>query len=324
MSDTDGPALIAGHTSKVLGYRSFGGPEVQEYLERPVPVPGPSEVLVRVTAVGVNPLDHLLRAGHVPALNGDLPFPQVLGMEAAGVVLAIGGDPDGLAVGDRVFGFALTGAGTYATTTLLSAAATARTPAGLSDSWAATIPVAGTSALDAVDQLDLRAGATLLVNGVGGGVGLAVAQLARHRGVVVVGTASPAKQALVSSTGATFVDYTGREMPGRLRALAPEGFDGLLDLVGGASLRAVAPLTRRPSAIVSVGDPTVTELGGACVRRHVDRATLNRVSTLMVQGDFDPHITATFPFRDAVRALALVESGHARGKVIVDVGLRQE
>ncbi|RDI21490.1 NADP-dependent oxidoreductase [Lentzea flaviverrucosa] len=304
--------------SKALGYKAFGGAEVQGFFERPTPSPGPAEVLVRVTAAGVNPLDHKLRSGHAEALNGHLPFPQVLGMEAAGTVLEVGAGVTGLAVGDRVTGFALTGAGTYAETTLLLGESTARIPDALPDTWAATIPVAGTTALDVLDQLDLPAGASLLVNGIGGGVGIALAQLARDRNLVVTGTAGTAKRDLVTATGATFVDYTGGDVAGRLRAHAPNGFDAVVDNVGGESLREVAPLGAR---LISVGDPSVTELGGVPVHRRVDRRGLERVAELMVTGRLDPHITRTYSLAQAQEALALVESQHASGKVVLDLSL---
>jgi NADPH:quinone reductase-like Zn-dependent oxidoreductase len=307
--------------STALGYRAFGGAEVQEFFDRPEPSPGPTEVLIRVAAAGVNPLDHMLRSGYVRDLNGRVPFPQVLGMEAAGTVLAVGVEVTGLAVGDRVTGFALTGAGTYAQTTLLLAESTARIPDALPETWAATIPVAGTTALDVLDQLALPAGASLLVNGIGGGVGIAVAQLARDRGLVVVGTGSAAKRDLATRTGATFVDYTTGDLVDRLRAHAPDGFDGVVDTVGGASLRAVAPLAAEPGALVSVGDGSVTELGGASVRRRVDRSGLERVAELMATGRLDPNITATYPLARAAEALALVESRHASGKLVLDMRL---
>lgn len=305
--------------STALGYRAFGGPEKQEFIERPVPAPGPGEVAVGVSVAGVNPIDHHLRSGHVTDLNGHVPFPQVLGIEAAGTVTAVGVDVTDLAVGDRVFGLALTGAGTYTTDTVLAAAATGRTPDALSDAWAATIPVAGTTALDALDQLDLPAGATLLVNGVGGGVGLGVAQLARARGITVVGTAGPSKADLVAAVGATYVDYTAGEVVGRLRDLVPHGVDGIVDLVGGRHLRGVAVLAKEPATVVAVNDPSVTEIGGRPVERHLDRPTLERVAGLMVQGRLDPTISGTFPLRRAGEALALVEGGHARGKLVIDV-----
>ncbi|MFD2473908.1 NADP-dependent oxidoreductase [Amycolatopsis silviterrae] len=291
-----------------LGYRAFGTAEVQEFFDRPDPAPGPGEVLVRVAAAGVNPLDHLLRSGHVPDLNGHLPFPQVLGMEAVGTVLATGKDVTGLDVGDRVTGFALTGAGTYAETTLLLGESTARIPDTLPWTWAATIPVAGTTALDVLDQLDLEEGASLLVNGIGGGVGIAVAQLSRDRGLVVTGTGSTAKRDLATKYGAAFVDYTAGSVVGR--------FDAIVDTVGGESLRTVAPLAGK---LVSVGDQSVTELGGEFVHRRLDRASLERVAELMADGRLDPHITETYPLARAQEALALVESRHAAGKLVIDL-----
>ncbi|MET9265831.1 NADP-dependent oxidoreductase [Amycolatopsis sp. NPDC004079] len=297
--------------STVLGYRAFGAADVQEFFERPDPTPGPAEVLVRVAAAGVNPLDHLLRAGHVPDLNGHLPFPQVIGMEAAGTVLAVGEDVTGLEVGDRVTGFALTGAGTYAETTLLLGESTARIPDTLPWTWAATIPVAGTTALDVLDQLDLPEGASLLVNGIGGGVGIALAQLARDRGLVVTGTGSTAKRDLAAKYGARFVDYTAGNVVDQLG-----DFDAVVDTVGGESLRSVAPLAEK---LIAVGDPSVTELGGEFVHRRLDRAGLERVAELMAEGRLDPHITGTYPLARAREALALVESRHASGKLVISI-----
>ncbi|RSD11883.1 NADP-dependent oxidoreductase [Amycolatopsis eburnea] len=301
------------------GFSGFGGSEVQEFFERPDPAPGRGEVLIRVDVAGVNPLDHLLRAGLVPGLDGGRPFPRVLGMEAAGTVLALGEDVEGLEVGDAVFGFALTGGGTYAETTVLSAANTARIPAGLSATVAATLPVAGTTAVDALDQLGLPAGATILVNGVGGGVGLAVARLAAARGLRVLGTGSAAKREQAEAAGVRFVDYTAEDVVTTVRSLVPAGIDGIVDLVGGASLRTVAPLAREPRTVISVGDQSVAELGGRFVERRLDRANLERSAQLALDGVLAPVITAVHPLSDAPAALATVERGHAAGKVVIKV-----
>jgi NADPH:quinone reductase-like Zn-dependent oxidoreductase len=162
----------------------------------------------------------------------------------------------------------------------------------------------------------------LLVNGIGGGVGVAVAQLARARGLAVVGTGSAAKRALALSTGATFVDYRRGPVVERLCALAPEGFDGVVDLVGGESLRAVATLAVRPAAVVvvvSVGDVDADDIGAVAVERHADRATLERVAELMLRGDLDPKITGIHPLDQAGAALATVENGHSAGKTVLDL-----
>jgi len=304
---------------QALGFGRHGGPEVQEFFDRPDPVPGRGEVLIRVDVAGVNPLDHLVRSGLVPGLDGGRPFPRVLGMEAAGTVLALGEDVDGLEVGDAVFGFALTGGGTYAETTVLSAPNTARVPAGLSAVVAATLPVAGTTAVDALDQLGLPAGATILVNGVGGGVGLAVARLAVSRELRVIGTGSAAKREHAEAIGVRFVDYAAQDVVAVARELVPDGFDGIVDLVGGTSLRTVAPLARDPRAVIAVGDAAVADLGGRFVERRLDRENLERSARLALDGVLAPVITAIHSLSDAPAALATIENGHAAGKVVIKV-----
>ncbi|GAA2928138.1 NADP-dependent oxidoreductase [Streptomyces erythrogriseus] len=301
------------------GFGRYGGPEVQEFFDRPDPVPGRGEVLIRVGVAGVNPLDHLLRSGLVDGLDGGRPFPRVLGMEAAGTVLALGEDVNGLQLGDAVFGFALTGGGTYAETTVLSAPNTARIPEGLSAAVAATLPVAGTTAVDALDQLGLPAGATVLVNGVGGGVGLAVARLAVGRELRVIGTGSAGKREHAEAIGVRFIDYTAEDVAAAARELVPDGFDGIVDLAGGASLRTVAPLAQDPRTVIAVGDMSVTDLGGRFVERRVDRENLERSARLALDGLLAPVITAVHPLSDAPAALAAVENGHTSGKVVIKV-----
>ncbi|MEU9030888.1 NADP-dependent oxidoreductase [Streptomyces sp. NPDC048383] len=301
------------------GFGRYGGPEVQEFFDRPDPVPGRGEVLIRVDVAGVNPLDHVLRSGLVDGLDGGRPFPRVLGMEAAGTVLALGEDIDGLEVGDAVFGFALTGGGTYAETTVLSAPNTARIPAGLSATVAATLPVAGTTAVDALEQLGLPAGATVLVNGVGGGVGLAVARLAIGRELRVIGTGSTGKREHAEGIGVRFIDYTAEDVSAAARELVPDGFDGIVDLVGGTSLRTVAPLARDPRNVIAVGDASVSDLGGRFVERRIDRENLERSARLALDGVLAPVVTAVHPLSDAPAALAAVENGHASGKVVIKV-----
>ncbi|MER5966555.1 NADP-dependent oxidoreductase [Streptomyces sp. NPDC002057] len=301
------------------GFGRHGGPEVQEFFDRPDPVPGRGEVLIRVDVAGVNPLDHLLRSGLVDGLDGGRPFPRVLGMEAAGTVLARGEDVNGLEVGDAVFGFALTGGGTYAETTVLSAPNTARIPAGLSATVAATLPVAGTTAVDVLDQLGLPSGATVLVNGVGGGVGLAVARLAIGRGLPVIGIGSTAKREHAEGMGVLFIDYTTEDIATAAHQLVPGGFDGIVDLVGGTSLRTVAPLARDPRNVLAVSDASVSELGGRFVERRVDRENLERSARLALDGVLAPVITAVHPLSEAPAALAAVENGHTSGKVVIKV-----
>ncbi|MFR9729861.1 zinc-binding dehydrogenase [Saccharopolyspora sp. MS10] len=191
-------------------------------------------------------------------------------------------------MGDAVFGVALTGGGTCAETTVLPARNTARVPASLSGAVAATLPVAGTTAVDVLDQLDLPPGAAALVNGVGGGVGLAVARLAVVRDLRVVGTGSAAEREHAESIGVRFVDYAAEDVAASAGEFVPGGFDGVVDLVGGSSLRLVASLAREPGDVVAVGDASVADLGGRFIQRRLDRENLRHAAELALDGALAP------------------------------------
>ncbi|MCU1630927.1 MAG: putative zinc-binding NADP-dependent dehydrogenase [Pseudonocardia sp.] len=297
---------------RAYGFTTVGGPGNEAFLDVPVPVPGPGELLVRVRAAGVNPGDWKLREGSYGVAG-----PAVLGREVAGTVEQVGPDVDGFAVGDEVFGGCPGMVGGWAELALVTASFAAHRPDGVSPEDVAVLPVAAGTAYDALTGLALRAGATLLVNGAGGGVGIAAVQLARARGLVVVGTASPAKHDLIASYGATPVAY-GRGVAERIRAAAPAGVDAVFDLVGGESLRTVAELTEDPSRVRSVADKELAkELGGGDVLRDRSTAVLTEVARLVAAGELDPHVTDVRPFADAGSALRIVESGHALGKVAI-------
>ncbi len=299
------------------GYRANGGPEVEEYLDLPMPTPGPGELLVRVRAAGVNPADWKRRDGMRMPGGPPPEFPVVMGGEVAGVVEATGGDAADFAPGDAVFGNTATGG--FAEYTLLTVELAAHKPEAVSFTEAATLPSAAATGYDGIRQLALAPDAILLIVGVGGGVGAAAAQIARHAGVTVVGTASPGKREFVESLGAVHVPY-GPGVVDRIRAAAPGGIDAIYDLVGGVALTEVAPLLADRSKLVSAGDwATAAELGGAFVARTRNRSTLEAVARLVVDGVLRPTVTATYPLAQAGEAMRAVEGGHARGKIVVEV-----
>ncbi|MFE7043251.1 NADP-dependent oxidoreductase [Streptomyces atratus] len=301
---------------KAYVFTRNGGPEVEALIEQDVPVPGPGELLVAVRAAGVNPVDWKLRTGYTRPGSEPQPFPTVFGSEAAGVVEGVGPGVEGFAVGDEVFGNPLTGG--YAEYTLLSVAVTAHKPAELSFTDAAVLPVAVATAYDGIRQLGLAPGSTLLITGAGGGVGTAAVQLARHAGVHVIGTASAAKKEFIESLGAVHIE-SGAALADRVRAAAPDGIDAVFDLVGGDTLRAVAPLLTDPATLISAGGkPLAVELGGAAVARARTAAVLDEVANLVVTGALRTHVTGTFPLAEAGEALRAVESGHARGKIVIE------
>ncbi|WP_234539968.1 NADP-dependent oxidoreductase [Streptomyces shenzhenensis] len=299
-------------------YTRHGGPETEAFADIDRPVPGPGELLIAVRAAGVNPVDWKLRGGFRRPGQSEARFPAVLGSEAAGVVEEIGAGVTGFSVGDEVFGN--TPHGAFAEYALLAASATAHKPAALSFTDAATLPVAAATAFDGVRQLDLPEGATLLVTGAGGGVGVAALQIARAWGLRVVGVASAAKKDLVESLGAVHVP-SGPGLADRVRAAAPEGVDGVYDLVGGEVLTEAAGLLADRTRLITAGAPpqTVAALGGARVERARTAAVLDEVAELVVAGELDPRVSRTFPLDRADEALRAVEDGHALGKIVIEV-----
>lgn len=304
---------------QAYGFSEYGGPDHQELLDLPKPSPGAGELLVRVRAAGVNPVDWMVREGYL-AEHIPLNLPVPLGSEVAGVVEEVGQDVDGFAVHDEVFGNVATGSGGYAEYTLLTAGSSAIKPPQLSFTDAAVLPVAGGTAYDAINQLGLTEGQSLLILGVGGGVGVVAAQLARAAGVFVIGTGSEGKRELAESLGATLVNY-GDGVADRVREILPDGVDAILDLVGVDAAREVADLVKDRSRILSTtGTAVTTELGGVGVERDRGGAVLTALAQLVVDGKLDPHVGDVIPLERAGDALAAVESGHSRGKVAIEVG----
>lgn len=303
---------------KAFGYSRNGGPEVQEFLDVDMPTPLADELVVEVRAAGVNPVDWKLRSGMLgPAKPSDLP--AVMGSEVSGVVREVGKDVEGFQVNDEVFGTVAPGSGGYAEFTVLPANATAKKPPQVSFADAATLGVAAATAYDGVTQLDLKEGQTLLINGIGGGVGVAAAQIARGLNVNVIGTASEAKRELVESLGATLVPY-GEGVADRIRELMPDGVDAIFDLAGGDGLRAVADLLADREKLISAGDfENTPQLGGHLIERDRTSRVLEIVGQLVADGKLDPHVEDVRPLDEAPEAVAAVEIGHARGKVVIEV-----
>ncbi len=228
-----------------------GGPEVFEMREAPDPTPGRDEVRVRIRAAGVNFADLAARMG---TYQDAPPFPCCIGYEMAGVIDEVG--PTGssrageaLAVGDEVFGMTMFGG--YADTVVVPAYQVRRIPAGLDTVTAAGVPVVSLTAHMMVVRLgSIRAGETVLVHGVGGGVGLAALQLALDRGATVIGTASGPKHQRLAAMGVHhLIDYRSQDLTTEVRRIVGDrGVDVILDPIGGPATRTnyrlLAPLGR--------------------------------------------------------------------------------
>ena len=290
----------------------MAGPRASSSRSARPPTPRSGEIAIEVRAAGVNPADWKRREG-VFGTRGSVP--AAMGLEAAGVVTAVGEGVEHVAVGDEVLGAPARGLGAFAEHTVLKAAETVSKPEEISFADAATIPIAGTTAYDLTHQVELEAGQTLLVLGAGGGVGHMALQIAKVRQFRAIGIASDSKRELVEATGATFVP-SGEGVAERVRKIAPEGVDLLVDLVGGQALRELAPLAEEPSRIVSAADAdTATELGGA--GRERTEGALEKITGVVQYGLVDPHVSMTFPLERAAEAIAAVETGHGAGKTVI-------
>ncbi len=306
---------------RAITFASYGGPDVLELTDVPDPVVGPDSVLVRVRAASVNPVDFKVREGY---LQGAFPsrLPIISGWDVAGVVEAVGPAVTEWAVGDEVVGYVRKDwieLGTYAELVAVAPRHLARKPASASFAQAASLPLAGLTALQAIERVSVGQGDVVLVHAAAGGVGVFAVQLAAARGAQVIGTASERNHEFVRSLGAQPVAY-GEGLVERVRALAPGGVDAALDFIGGDALDASAALVKDPSRIVSVVDGVrVKELGGRYVFVRPDTEGLQTLSEMVDAGALHIEVHQTFPLAEAAAAQQLVEDGHVRGKVAITV-----
>ncbi|MEV4925141.1 NADP-dependent oxidoreductase [Streptomyces roseoverticillatus] len=306
---------------KAISYRTYGGPEVLEFGERPNPKVGPDSVLVKVKAAAVNPVDWKARAGYLdPAL--DAVFPVIPGWDVAGVVVRPGADVTEFAEGDEVIGYVredFLSRGTFAEYVAAPVRTLARKPKNLTFEQAAGLPLAGLTAYQAlVKALRLWEGETVLIHAASGGVGTMAVQIARHFGARVIGTASERNHDYLRSLGAEPVLY-GDGLAERVRALAPEGVDSVLDLAGGDALTISPGLLAHGGRLASVADPAVLGLGGRYVFVRPDRSDLTALSDLAENGKLTVEVAKTFPLERTAEAHRLSEEGHTRGKIVVTV-----
>src|SRR6201996_5412961 len=299
---------------KAARFSQFGGPEVLQLVALDDPHPDPGEVRITVRAAGVNASDWKKRQGLM-----DPELPQTLGYEAAGVVDELGAGVTDVALGDRVFGLSAAGA---AQAELAVLSYYAPIPPSLSFAEAAALPSAVETAWRSLDQLGVRGGRTLLINGASGSVGSAAVQLAVARGARVIGTASPANHEYLRSLGAEPVAYGGG-LAGRGRAPAPGGADLALDVAGSGVLPELIELAGGPEHVVTVADFAGAQEYGVRFSRGDDgRAlyALNGIGELIESGRFSVPAVQTFPLADIADAHRVSENGHVRGKLVLTVG----
>ncbi|MFD8418908.1 NADP-dependent oxidoreductase [Streptomyces sp. NPDC059668] len=301
--------------SKAMAFSEYGTPEVLRPSQVTPPEPAPGQVRIRVRAASVNPLDLKVRSGlmaqAVPAR-----FPVVPGLDAAGVVDAVG-EGAGAAVGDEVLGFAV--GGSYAEYALL-VRPVAKPPA-LSWEVAASLVTVGETASRVLRQLDARAGQTLLVHGAGGSVGTIAVQLAVARGITVVGTVGEHDVERLTALGARAVRY-GDGWAERVKAAAPEGVDLVLDASGAGVLADSVALTGDSARVLTIADMSAAEHGVRFSAGSVDQAEdslpqLVELVQLAAAGELDLPVWRTYPLDQAAAAHRDIEARRNKGKAVL-------
>lgn len=326
----------------------YGGPEATEIRDDvPVPSVAATDVLVKVRAAGLNPVDYKTRDGKLKVIRR-YPLPAVLGNEIAGVAEAVGSCVTRFAAGDRVYArLDKDRMGGLAEWAAVHEDHLAQMPASLSFEQAAAVPLAALTAIQALrDELRLQRGQRVFISGGAGGVGTFAIQIARQLGATVATTASPRGEALVRRLGADVViDYTRERFEGVLH-----DYDAAFDLLGGDDLERTFPVVKRGGTVVSIAgmpEPETArrDLGrdGALValfwlaslrtRRRASRrgvryrylfmhpsgADLETIAALIDERKIEVVVDKVFPFAEARSALAYLEQGRAKGKVVVSM-----
>ncbi|HEY4269106.1 MAG TPA: NADP-dependent oxidoreductase [Galbitalea sp.] len=308
-----------------LATRAYGGPEHYAIINIPTRTPDAHEVVIAVKASGANPVDLKVAAGSLGTDPADLPFR--FGYEAAGVITAMGAEDligaDGvpLETGQAVVAFRIVGA--HASEVTVPAKDVLQKPASLSFESAAGLLLAATTAIDALDQIALGAGETVLVHGGGGSVGLATIQLARSRGASVVATAGADRHAQLRALGATPVEY-GPGLLERVAAITPRA-DAAVDTIGSqeAGLVSVA-LVAEPARLVTITrQPDILAAGGTHVGGTMERSKALRdaaraeLLAAAAVGELSVPVVAAYPAAEARAAFELLAGGHAGGKIVL-------
>jgi NADPH:quinone reductase-like Zn-dependent oxidoreductase len=290
----------------------------------PEPTPGANEVLVRVHASSVNPVDGSIAAGLLAGMGVEYEYPVTLGRDYAGIVEQTGSAVSVFKAGDQVFGFLLhadpiahDGAWTELIT-VTEELSIAPVPDGVDLATAGAAPLAGITAITAVDALDLSEGDVLLVAGATGGVGSLAVQLAVKAGATVVAPALPEDEEFLRGLGVSEIVPRGGDVAAAVRERFPDGVDALLDLVNyapGTYDAAIKDGARIASPTGAAGDGP----GRTMVMAAPTTENLQRLGTLLANETLRVPIQATYPLAQAPEALAALTGGHTQGKVAIEV-----
>src|ERR1043166_5766037 len=316
-------AQSANPTMKAIVVHEYGGPEVLKYEEVPRPLPKEDQILVRVIAAGVNPVDASIRSGKYAKFFGTT-LPLVPGGDIAGMVEKIGAKVTKFKEGDPVYAYiSLQNNGGYAEFALTAEKEAAPKPESLSYEEAAAVPIVALTAWQAlIDVAKLSAGQTVLIDGGAGGVGSFAIQIAKARGAKVIATASTANQDLLKQLGADIaIDYTRQKFED-----VAKGVDVVLDSIGKDKLARSYAVVKKGGIIVSlVARPNQSELDkhgirGTALSVEPNSEELAEIGKLIDDKKIKVIVSQTFPLSEARKAQEQVATGHTRGKIVLKVG----
>lgn len=318
-----GALSITENFMKAVRIHSYGDAGVLAYEDAPVPSIGPHDILVRVVAASVNPVDWKIREGYLKEMI-PYSFPLTLGWDVSGVVEAVGAAASRFKVGDAVFSRPdIKRNGTYAEFVAIHEDEVAHKPKTISHAEAATLPLAGITAWEVlVTAAKLTGGQRVLIHAGSGGVGSLAIQLAKSRGAYVIATTSDRNVALVKSLGADeAIDYRAQPFE-----QAVKGVDVVFDTVGGKVQEASWSVLKPGGILVSIVGRPSEERAKACGARSAfvfiqpNAKILAQLAELVDAGTMRPIVGAEFALKDTAKAHALSQSGRTVGKIVLYVG----
>ena len=309
-------------TMKAVVIHSYGGPEVLKVEDVPRLVPKEDEILIRVIAASVNPVDVAIRKGYLAELIGNK-FPLILGMDASGIVEKTGAKITKFKEGDPVYAFfTLASEGGYAESVTAKENEVASKPKAVTYTQAAAVPAAGSTAWQVlVDVAKLGTGQTLLIHGGSGGVGHLAIQIAKARAAKVIATASTTNQDFIKKMGADVaVDYTKT----KFEEVAKD-VDVVLDMVGGETLKRSYGVVKRGGILISIADDVdqkeldAHRIRGVAFRCEPKASVLEDLAKLIDAKKIMPVVSQTFPLSEVAKAQEQIATSHTRGKIVLQI-----
>ena len=308
---------------KAAQINEYGGTDVLKTNDNvPKPSAGEGQVLVEVRAASANPIDWKVREGYLKEMV-PLTFPATLGGDVSGVVSELGAGVDAFRIGDEVYGLAntLSGTGSFAEFTPVAVTSLAPKPKNLSFEEAAAVPLAATSAYQALtDEIGLKSGQKILIHGGAGGIGSLAVQIAKHFGAYVAATVSAKDLEFVKSLGADeVIDYKSQDFTQIIR-----DYDAVFDTTGGGVAEKSLTVLKKGGTLVSMADKVDEQLAkdtgvtAISLMTQVTTERLTAISKMIDEGAFTVQIDKVFPLDEAGKALGYIQESH-HGKSVIKV-----